>query len=449
MLKPPPLSSEPLRFTFTTPYRHSLSNGTGIHLLPSDAEDIVTISVGIHAGAVYDNVEGETSFAAQMLSLGTSTYTADELAVEVERRGCSLSSSASRDAVNISAVGLREHGEWLAGIVAECLLRPRFDAEEVETQRGRRLADLEMSLADPEWLAAHALLAVVYPNHPYSRSRDGSAEAIRNIELQTLTDVHSRLVTAPRDVVVAGGFDTSAMLKAISKAFADAPHVVELAPIPIVHPMPSTAYIVDRPDSVQTVLRVSMPSVGLHSSHLAAQNLAIALFGGYTLARLFSILREEKGYTYGAYASNEVRRYGQSLVVYTSVGNSFTEDTMNVIAREVGRMRDFDATDVEIHQARQFVLGHFARSSETPQQAASLAWTILQHGLADDHYTRYVEALQNVSREDLERVSASLFNPETWSIAAVGVADVVLPALQPHAADAYHWNPVTMMRGDT
>jgi len=440
----PPISDAPLHFSFVTPTHHYLSDGTRLHLLHYPGENVVSLTMGLHVGAIYDEILGETTLTAQLLTLGTALRSAEELAVDVERRGCSLSSTADRDAVTIHASGLSEHAAWLAETMVSCLLQPRLDASELETVKRRRLADTEMNMTDPDWLAAHAMLAVQYPAHPYANPRDGIPSSIAQVDAAVVARVHSRMVAAPRDVVIAGGFDVEAVLATFERAMAAAPATAPLPPPPAVQAMAATACVVDRSEAVQTVLRIAMPSVGMSHPSLAPQNLAITILGGYTLARLFSVLREEKGYTYGAYATNEIRRYGQALVMHTSVGNDFTKDTLDVIAEQVRSLQRFDVNLDEVERARQFMLGTLARSTETPQQAAGMAWNVMQYGLAPDHYTQYAAALQRTTRDELQAVSASLFDVRFWTIAAVGRASVLAEALAGHVAHTRQWDTATM-----
>lgn len=440
----PPFSDAPLHFPFVTPAHRTLSDGTRLHLLHYPNDPLVSMTIGVHAGAMYDDVFGETTLTAQLLTLGTQLRNAEELAVDVERRGCSLSSSADRDAVSLYAAGLREHASWLAETMVECLLRPRLDASELDTLKRRRLADIEMNLSDPDWLAAHALLAAQYPGHPYANPRDGTPSTVAAVDGDSVARVHARLTAAPRDIIVAGGFDINTIVETFERCLASAPATAPLPPPVAVNALAATASVVARPEAVQTVLRIAMPSKSMLHPDLAPQNLAITILGGYTLARLFSVLREEKGYTYGAYATNEVRRYGQSLVMHTSVGNDFTKDTVAVIADQVRSMQRFDVRTDEIERARQYMLGTLARSTETPQQAAAMAWNVIQYGLVDDHYARYTAALQQVTRDDVAAVASSLFDAHVWTIAAVGKPDVIADALTGHVSTSRLWDPTTM-----
>jgi zinc protease len=182
-------------------------------------------------------------------------------------------------------------------------------------------------------------------------------------------------------------------------------------------------------DAVQSVLRIGLPNVPFDHPDMPALSLATSALGGFTLARLFSILREQKGYTYGAYAFPDMRRYGRATVIGTSVGNEYTVDTMRTIYDELRRISTEPLDAEELENARQYMLGSFARNNETPQQTAGLAWTILQYGLADDYYTTYISRLQAVTVEECLHAQQRYLDPALWCIGVAGQEQVLRTAL--------------------
>lgn len=204
-----------------------------------------------------------------------------------------------------------------------------------------------------------------------------------------------------------------------------------------------TAVVAPKADAVQTVLRISLPSVPHLHPDMPVLSLVTTAFGGYTLARLFTVLREQKGYTYGAYAFPEMRRYGRTTIIGTSVGNEYTADTMMTIREELNRLATQPLAADDLANARQYMLGSFARNNETPQQAAGLAWTMLQFGLPDDYYATYVRRLQEITAEECFAVQQRYFNPSLWAMGLCGNDDIVQAALQGLVDRIVHMDPAT------
>ncbi len=425
-----PLSHEPLRYAFPSVERESLSNGTNVFLIPRPDEDLFTITAGIETGGVFDDIGGASSFTAEMMGRGTKSLTAEEFAEEVEGRGCSVRSSADRDASSIYGAGLAEYVEDIVRLSSECLLAPRFDQLEIDRQRQRRLADMLMNASDPDWLAARAVGAVAYGAHPYARSREGTAASLQLLNRDVMIAVHERMLTAPRSIVVAGKFDRSTIIKTLESTYGKLPRPVEQKRIDRAHVQTRTARIARKDDAVQTAFRIVLPGVNFLDADYPATQLIGEILGGYQLARLFTVLREQKGYTYGAYAYADVRKHSNVLMLATSVGNEFSKDTVVTIADELKRLRTELIGAEEMENARQALLGQFVRSTETPQQTAGMLWQIILHGLPMDYFDRHVEAIQRLTPELLFPVQQRLFDERRWAVGASGVWDVVRESLE-------------------
>jgi zinc protease len=425
----PPLSREPLRFTTPAIHAHTLANGTRVRLIPSSTEDLVSITIGLDTGGVHDVRMGETTFTARMLTRGTTRLTPGEFAEAVESRGCSVSSGASYDVTTVSGVGLAVHTETILDLMAECLTSPRFDPEEIDRERQRRAADMLMHADDPEWLAVWASMHASYHGHPYGRPRDGVPSSLGSIDADVMRTVHERMLRAPRAIIVSGRFDADTMLRHIERTLGPLPHPTFDPQIEEGKLWTGTAVLAVKDDAVQSVLRIGLPNVPFDHPDMPALSLATSALGGFTLARLFSILREQKGYTYGAYAFPDMRRYGRATVIGTSVGNEYTVDTMRTIYDELRRISTEPLDAEELENARQYMLGSFARNNETPQQTAGLAWTILQYGLADDYYTTYISRLQAVTVEECLHAQQRYLDPALWCIGVAGQEQVLRTAL--------------------
>lgn len=425
-----PLSQEPLRYAFPSVERELLSNGTQVFLIPRPDEDLFTLTAGIATGAVYDDIPGASSFTAEMLGRGTASLTAEEFAEEVEGRGCSVRTNADRDASSINGSGLAEYAEDIVRLSADCLLAPRFDEVEIDRQRHRRLADLKMNASDPDWLASRAVGAVAFGNHPYATPREGTAASLQSITRALMLDVHQRFLNAPRSIVAAGRFDRAMIMANLESTFGTLPSAVAQPAVPSAHVQERTARIARKEDAVQTAFRIVLPGVNFVSPDYPATQLITEILGGYQLARLFTVLREQKGYTYGAYAYADVRKHANVLMLATSVGNTFSKDTVATIADELKRLRTELIDAEEMENARQALLGQFVRSTETPQQTAGMLWQIILYGLPMDYFDRHVESIQRLTPELLLPVQQRLFDERRWAVGASGVWDVVHEALQ-------------------
>lgn len=423
------------------PVEHGrLSNGTPVYIVPAANKDILTITLALSHGSTQDVIGGDTSMTMQMLTLGTSALDATAFAEEVERRGCWLRATSNHDSSSLQVTGLGEWFEDVAQFMADCMLAPRFDAEELEKLRSRTLADMLIDRKDVDWLAARAAGQGAFGNHPYARAKDGTPASLATITTDHLRLVHQQLLHAPRSIIVAGPVNREQVMSVLERCFSPLPASEPARTLSAPTHGTNLGVVADNSEAVQTAFRIIMPSVPMKHPDYAAAQLISTVFGGYTLARLFTILREEKGYTYGAYASSHSRMLDSSITISTSVGNEFTADTIATIAAEVDRIGCELIPEEELENARQYILGSFARSCETPQQTAYLLYTMLLHDLPHDHFERYIQRIQQLTAEDLLSVQKHIYNRSTWVIGAGGVASVIEPAIAPFAGSVLTWD---------
>jgi len=429
----PPLSTDPLRYHFPVTEHAALPDGSTVYVIHRPDEDLVSISVIAHTGCVDDEIPGETAFAASMMSRGTLHLDATSFAEEVEYRGCSVSSSADRDNMSVVGTGLKEYARDLIDLVFDSAFTPRFDEQEIERQRTVRIADATMNQSDPDWLAMVAEASIAYSGHPYGQAREGSPSSIRSVTRERMLKVHQRFMETRRTILLTGSFDRDEIL-ALVHARTAAMNAVPAQTNTIIRPQPvllhRTACIAAKEDAVQSALRIGLPMVGLTHPDAFALQILTSILGGFTMARLFAVLREEKGYTYGAYAYPNVRMQSQQIEIVTSVGNDVTADTIATIRKELQRLHTEPVGEEELNDTRQHMLGQFARSNETPQQTAGLLWMRILHGLDEHYYERYISALQGFTVDSLFSVQQRYFDSDTWVIGASGNRDVLVDAVR-------------------
>ncbi len=436
----PLLASEPL--SFVMPHFHSavLSNGTSVYIVPSTTKDILTITLAIRGGSSRDSVRGETSMTLEMLKQGTQRHSAKEFNEEVESRGCWIRTSVDHDGALIQATGLGEWFEDLVGLISDCVMRPRLEQEELEKLRARIVADLKIDMADVDWLASRAASQGAYDTHPYTYASLGSPASLQTLTADVLRDTHGRLLTAPRWIIVAGPVTLDRVMPMLEAAFGAMPKSTPLTDLASPVKRRSVGVVAGLDGALQTSFRIIVPALPMGHPDYAADQLTINVLGGFTLARLFTILREEKGYTYGAYASPLIRALDAVTVLSTSVGNSFTADTIATIAAEVTRMGAEKINEEELDNGRRQILGSFARSCETPQQAAWLVHTLLTHSLPFDFFERYIRRIQELTADDLFDVQRRLYSTDAWVVGASGVPALVESAIRPHVGLVESWN---------
>lgn len=440
MHETPPLSSAALTFHLPAVEDAALADGTPLYVVRKPGEDLVTISLYIERGSAHDEVPGATAFAGELLTRGTQRLNFEQVAEEIDGLGASIRSGTDRASFRFSALSVESTLTELVQLMAECLLQPRFNQQELQALREQWIGEALMDLHEPMYLADQALTRVTFGNHPYAKRPRGSIANMRRIQVEHIVEAHRRLLQSPRTLIVAGPCSAEEVVPILNAAFSALPAVTRNDDVAHHELTGHSGCLAVNPEAVQTALWVSLPSPHLKDPDYPATLLATTVLGGYTLARMFMVLREEKGYTYGAYAQNVTWKHFASIDLTTSVGNAVTADTMQAIDRLVREMGTTPIGSDELENARQHLLGSLARSNETPQQAAGLLWKVIQHGLPRTYYPDLIEHLQQLTAEDLLAVQQRWFDADRWVIGASGLPDVVLPAIERYVTSVEVWN---------
>ena len=224
-------------------------------------------------------------------------------------------------------------------------------------------------------------------------------------------------------IAVVGDVEKNAVVGMIEKYFGAWKEGALPVPVyPEVKPLAARQVaLVDRPSSVQSVIRVAQ-TVNLQRTSpdvmpVTAMN---RVLGGGSAARLFMNLREKHSFTYGAYSSIGPDELVGTFTASTSVRNIVTDSALTEIFSEVKRIRDEDVSAIELDEAKNALSGDFVASLEVPNTIASYAIEIERHGLPKDYYKTYLKRLAAVTPQDVRRVAQQYLDPDHALIAVVG-----------------------------
>jgi predicted Zn-dependent peptidase len=194
-----------------------------------------------------------------------------------------------------------------------------------------------------------------------------------------------------------------------------------VAPAP--DPAPAGArkvLLVDRPNSVQTSLVVGTQAINRTSPDYEVMSLVNAIIGGGPTGRLFLNLREEKGWTYGAYSGLNAPRYRGDWSAQTEIKGDVTDKAVGEILGEVKRIRTEPVPDKEFMDKKRSLVASFALSLETPSAILANYVTSRRFNLPADYWDRYPERLMAITREQVQAAAVKYLDPARLQIVAVG-----------------------------
>lgn len=420
---PEPLAERDVEFPEFV--ERTLSNGARLIVVPQDEVPFLTLNLVVPGGSTADpeGREGTASFVAQLLNRGTADRSAAEFAEELDYLGAVISASASNEWSTISLATLTSTLDAGLELLAEVVLQPAFDPAEVELLRTRSLSGLQVELSQASALASREFTRVLYGEHPYGRlETQASLEAISRDDVATFHNTWYRPDGAL--FVVAGAVDADDISARLEDAFrgwtpAARPDLASAAPPQRARP---EIVLVHKPGTVQAEVRVGHLMPGGDFDGYTALSVANQVLGGGASGRLFKVLREERGYTYGVYSNvsrgRQASRFQASMAVRTEVAGEAVAELLDLIEELRGETLPAD----ELADTQSFLTGVFPLQIETPQQVASQVTTSRLLGLPEDAIETYRARVSALDTAQVRGAAEEFIRPEQLAIVVAGDA---------------------------
>lgn len=424
--RPPPVGP-PRPISFLPSDEIVLSSGLRVVTIPRRRVPLVVAQLVVPGGVgvLEPGQAGLAALTADMLDEGTSGFTALELSDAVESLGARLRSSASWDANGVRLLTLRDRLPRALDLLAEVALQPTFPPHELARVKDERLTRILQERDEPTALASNAMARVLYPpEDPYSQPVLGTGESLRRLGRDDVVGYWKRWYHPEHAILVLAG-DVSADEAAplLESRFDDWPG----GPTPRDPPVPepagaegATLALVDRPGAPQSEIRVGSIGVARRTPDYFPLLVLNTILGGSFTSRLNSVLREERGYTYGASSYFAMRRRPGPFVARAAVHTPVTADAVAEFLNQLGRIREHPASEEELVRARNFLAYRLPQRFETVDDLADRGAGLVLYDLPRDHYDRYVERVQAVTREDVARVARKHLDPQAMSVVVAG-----------------------------
>ena len=421
---PQPLAAREIKFP---PYEiQTLANGLQVVAVLQHEQPAVSMRLLVRVGTSSDPRDrlGLAHLAASLLDQGTTTRSSQEMNDEVDFIGASMGAGAGTDLTLCNMVVMKDSFETGMRILSDMVRHPGFAAGEIERQRQQMLSGLQVSAEDPGYVADAVFDRLVYGFHPYGMPENGTPQTIASITRDDLLAFHSRHFL-PNNAILALVGDVTA-----EEAFATAKKIFgdwEKRDLPaqtfIDPPDPTRRVIViDKPDAVQTEVRVGHLGIPRKHPDYMAVNLAIRILGGEGSNRLHQVLRTERSLTYGAQANFEAHKQSGDFEAETNTRSEATAEVLRLIVDEFWRLQRERVSDRELDGAKAYLTGSFPLTIETPESIAMQVVNALFYGLPLDELQNTRERVNAVTPDDVQRVAKALLRPDRLSVVLVGNA---------------------------
>jgi zinc protease len=402
-----------------SPESFTLPNGLKVFVVENRKLPMITYSLIIDRDPILEgDAAGFLQAAGELMRGGTKNRSKDELDNEIDFIGASVSTSST----GIFASSLTKHTHQLLGIISDILLNPVFPEGELQKIKTRMRSDLTSSFDDPSAIASRVSDALTYgKDHPYGELV--TLESIENITAAKCREYYSTYFKPDiAYLAVVGDLNRKEAEEIITKYFGEwqkgvvPEHKYEI-PQP---PAKRIAAIVDRPQSVQSVINITYPVEHKLSDPDAISSSVMNTMLGGGVFRLFMNLREKHSYTYGASSSLQKDEVVGRFTASTPVRNEVTDSAIIQILYEMERLKNETPGEEELDMVKNYMTGTFALSLENPSTVARFAINIDRYNLPSDYYSSYLKNLEKISRSDVQSAAMKYLKPDSCYIVVAG-----------------------------
>ncbi|MDO9551940.1 pitrilysin family protein [Rhodonellum sp.] len=398
----------------------TLKNGLKVFVVKNSKLPRVAFSLVLERDPIFEgNKAGMLGLVGEMMTAGTSNRTKDQLDQEIDFIGGSLSASAN----SIFASSLKKHQGKVLELMSDVLFNPIFPQEELDKLKKQSISGLATSKDDPNSISRRLSAALVYgKDHPYGESE--TEATINNI---TVEDIKGYYQTYYKPniayLAIVGDIDEKEARKLVEQYFSkwkkgEVPKKTYAKPA---LPEKNQVALVDRSASVQTVVNITYPmEMRLDNPEYLTTRVLNYILGGGSSSRLFLNLREDKGYTYGAYSSIGADKLVTSFSANASVKQTATDSSIHEMIYEIRNLADKGITQSELETAKANLSGSFGRSLESPSTIANFAINTERYKLPKDFYTTYLQRLNAITIEDVNAAAKKHLKPDNMYITVVG-----------------------------
>ncbi|MES1158868.1 MAG: pitrilysin family protein [Terricaulis silvestris] len=418
----------------------TLDNGLRVIIASSHRLPLISADLRVAAGASADpaNRAGDAELTAALVTKGTTTRSATDIAAQVESLGASLGADSGPDSSTVSLETRSDRADEAFTLMADVARNPTFAADELERQRQQALDGLQVALQQPGSIASMAMSRAVFGATPYGGVE--SATTLRAITHDDVASFHRTYWRPDNAILVISGDVTPEQGFAIAQRYfgdwakpAEALPAAPNAAAPPVHPR---TIVVDLPHTGQAAVTMGAIGVARRDTDYYPAVIANAVLGGGYSARLNEEIRIRRGLSYGASSGMGARLAPAPIVASAQTRNDAAVQVVGLMRTELTRLGAQLVPVDELTARKASLIGGFGRSVETTSGVAGQISSLALFGLPPERLQTYVADVTAVTPDQVQAAARRYFDPAKTTTVVVGDASVFYDALHRQRRDA-------------
>jgi zinc protease len=432
---PPPLA--PRALNIPDALQTSLTNGLELAMIEDKRLPLISFRLAFRTGDANDPPQspGLTDMLSHLVSEGTETRTSRQIAEEIELLGATLSIGSASDFTTIAASSLSIYAGEILDLIADVTMRSTFPQNEVDLARENTKQLLIQQRAQPGFLASERMAKVMFGNHPYA-SISPTEEMLDALTHDDLLSFRTSMFIPNNAVLlVVGDFERESLTAQIEDLFSPWSRgpIPQLSCPALPKRSERTIYLVDRPGSAQSNIVIVNEAITRTNPDYFPLLLMHTILGANASSRLFMNLREQKGYTYGAYSSLDARRLAGTFRATAEVRTAVTGASLQEFFFELDRIRREAVSEEEITNAKSYLTGVFPIRIETQDGLIDQLVNNKMFDLPDDYLRTYRDRVSAVTTAEIQTVAQKYVTPDTAAVVIVGDAAEISEQIKPYS----------------
>jgi zinc protease len=434
----PPPPAAPRTVQFPKPVEKTLANALRVVVVQRSEMPLISSQLLIKSGGEVDpaEVSGAADMTAALLTRGTTTRSATQIAEAIEALGGSINSGGRWDSSAVSVDVMSSRLGPAMEILADVVRNPAFKDEEIDRLRKQYLNNLKVSLGQPGAIARLAAARLVYGDGPYGHPLSGTPESLPRIKRDDILKMHRTFYRPDNAILVIGGDISPENGFALAqKYFGDwqgAPTGVMGGSLGLGQTSTTNkprVLVIDMPDAGQAAVLAVRSGISRSSPDYFRGIVSNSILSGYS-GRLNWEIRVKRGLSYGAGSALDMRRSAGSFSASAQTKNESGAEVASLTLAEISKLASGDLPDTELTTRKASLNGGFARGLETTGGLVGQISSLAIYGVNFDQLNQFVGSVQAVKAEDVKSFAATHLNIDSTSVIVVGDARKFLPALQ-------------------
>lgn len=402
--------------------RTSLPNG--IRIITETVPHVRSVSIGvwIGTGARRETVpqNGISHFIEHMLFKGTAKRSAEEIAREADSTGGNLDAYTAKELVSYNIKVLDEHLPTAFDLLADLVLNPRFDAEDIAKEKGVILEELKMEVDNPEYLVHETFFSKFWKKHSLGRSILGTKATIESFDQETIRGYYDEVYTSSNIVITAAGhLAHSRIVELALQYFGDLPSTAAMPPEK--SPSPQSPLILKNKRSLeQAHLCMGVPAYPIADERRYGTYVLSTILGGGMSSRLFQNVREKHGLAYSVFSELNLYRDSGCLAVYAGTSPENLKKVILMVVDEFRQMCTEAVPAEELRRAKDHLKGSLALSIEsTSARMSNLARQELFFGRFQS-VDEMMEGIERVDAAQVQTIANDFFSGNQVGVTGLG-----------------------------